>query len=259
DQVIQLMNAILSKKSSKSLSEAFSVACAAAALSQNCCHMLVVVMPEGSPSDTHEQAILYWSPVFCPSLLTQATVKLEHAKSVASRATVLQNSSFNPDPTLPSPMPAKIQPEKPKARGIANGQDGIPQRKTVQRSKDESAAPPVPVTGRKGHGNSDPDQPGPTKKLKALQIKASLKNLSEEKEARMVAKDLNPQFIVGACPVVGKEGPGPQELPPQEAVSFHPDDEDSSDPDLEQLLEEVGKELEQREEPWLGKTQRSSP
>ncbi|KAK2495752.1 hypothetical protein MC885_007086, partial [Smutsia gigantea] len=96
DQVIQLMNAILSKKSSESLSEAFSVACVAAALSQNCCHMPVVVMPEGSPSDTHEQAILYWSPVFCPSLLTHATVKLEHAKSVASRATVLQNSSFIP-------------------------------------------------------------------------------------------------------------------------------------------------------------------
>ncbi|KAK2494947.1 hypothetical protein MC885_019434, partial [Smutsia gigantea] len=96
DQVIQLMNAILSKKSSESLSEAFSVSCVAAALSQNCCHMPFVVMPEGSPSDTHEQAILYWSPVFCPSLLTQATVKLEHAKSVASRATVLQNSSFIP-------------------------------------------------------------------------------------------------------------------------------------------------------------------
>ncbi|KAK2499242.1 hypothetical protein MC885_009504, partial [Smutsia gigantea] len=94
DQVIQLMNAILSKKSSEPLSEAFSVASATAVLSQNFCHMPFVVMPEGSPSDTHEQAILYWSPVFCPSLLTQATVKLEHAKSVASRATVLQKISF---------------------------------------------------------------------------------------------------------------------------------------------------------------------
>ncbi|KAK2496098.1 hypothetical protein MC885_015930 [Smutsia gigantea] len=36
DQVIQLMNAILSKKSSESHSEAFRVASAAAALSQNC-------------------------------------------------------------------------------------------------------------------------------------------------------------------------------------------------------------------------------
>ncbi|KAK2492078.1 hypothetical protein MC885_017295, partial [Smutsia gigantea] len=144
------------------------------------------------------------------------------------------------DPTLPSPKPAKIQTKNPKARGIANGQDGTPQMKTVKRSLgNESAAPPVPVTGRKGHGNSDPDQPGPTKKFKAPQSKASLTNLSEEKEARMVPKDLIPPVHHGACPVVGKEGPGPQELPPQEAVSFHPDDEDSSDLDLEQLLEDV--------------------
>ncbi|KAK2508204.1 hypothetical protein MC885_008630, partial [Smutsia gigantea] len=198
DQVIQLMNVILNKKSPESLSEVLIVASAAAALSQNCSHMPVVVMHKGSPSDTHEQAIL---------LLTQATVKLEHAKSVASTATVLQKTSFTPDPTLPSPMPAKIQTEKPKAQGRANGQDGTPQRKTVQRSPgNEYSAPPVPVTRRKGHGNSEPEQP---------------------------------------------EGPRPQELPPKVAVSFHPDDEDSSHLDQEQLLEEVGKELEQREEPRL--------
>ncbi|KAK2499196.1 hypothetical protein MC885_007089 [Smutsia gigantea] len=51
---------------------------------------------------------------------------------------------------------------------------------------------------------------------------------------------LTSQFIVGASPVVGKVGPRPQELPPQEAVSFHPDDEDSNNLDLEQLLEEEG-------------------
>ncbi|KAK2504701.1 hypothetical protein MC885_015406, partial [Smutsia gigantea] len=90
-------------------------------------------------------------------------------------------------------------------------------------------------------------------KARAPQIKPSVTNLSEEKEARMVPKDLtpHPQFIMGACPVLGKEGPGPQELPAQEAVSFHTGDEDSSGLDLEQLLEEVGKELEQREEPRL--------
>lgn len=58
DQVIQLMNAIFSKKNFDSLSEAFSVASAAAALSQNRYHVPVVVVSEGSPSDTHEQAIL---------------------------------------------------------------------------------------------------------------------------------------------------------------------------------------------------------
>lgn len=58
DQVIQLMNTIFSKKNFESLSEAFSVASAAAALSQNRYHIPVVVVPEGSASDTHEQAIL---------------------------------------------------------------------------------------------------------------------------------------------------------------------------------------------------------
>ncbi|PNJ57722.1 RPN2 isoform 5, partial [Pongo abelii] len=57
DQVIQLMNAIFSKKNFESLSEAFSVASVAAVLSHNRYHVPVVVVPEGSASDTHEQAI----------------------------------------------------------------------------------------------------------------------------------------------------------------------------------------------------------
>ncbi|XP_017714576.1 dolichyl-diphosphooligosaccharide--protein glycosyltransferase subunit 2 isoform X3 [Rhinopithecus roxellana] len=97
DQVIQLMNAIFSKKNFESLSEAFSVASAAAVLSHNRYHVPVVVVPEGSASDTHEQAILRLQVTNVLSQpLTQATVKLEHAKSVASRATVLQKTSFTP-------------------------------------------------------------------------------------------------------------------------------------------------------------------
>uniref|UniRef100_A0A8W4FF31 Dolichyl-diphosphooligosaccharide--protein glycosyltransferase subunit 2 n=1 Tax=Sus scrofa TaxID=9823 RepID=A0A8W4FF31_PIG len=95
DQVIQLMNTIFSKKNFESLPEAFSVASAAAALSQNRYHVPVVVVPEGSPSDTQEQAFLRVTNVLSQPL-TQATVKLEHAKSVASRATVLQKTSFTP-------------------------------------------------------------------------------------------------------------------------------------------------------------------
>uniref|UniRef100_A0A2K6TXX9 Dolichyl-diphosphooligosaccharide--protein glycosyltransferase subunit 2 n=1 Tax=Saimiri boliviensis boliviensis TaxID=39432 RepID=A0A2K6TXX9_SAIBB len=97
DQVIQLMNAIFSKKNFESLSEAFSVASAAAVLSHNRYHVPVVVVPEGSASDTHEQAILQLQVTNVLSQpLTQASVKLEHAKSVASRATVLQKTSFTP-------------------------------------------------------------------------------------------------------------------------------------------------------------------
>nr|KAF6472365.1 ribophorin II [Molossus molossus] len=96
-EVIQLMNTIFSKKNYDSLSEAFCVASAASALSQNRYHVPVVVVSEGSPSDTHEQAILRLQVTNVLSQpLTQATVKLEHAKSVASRATVLQKTSFTP-------------------------------------------------------------------------------------------------------------------------------------------------------------------
>ncbi|XP_024895520.1 dolichyl-diphosphooligosaccharide--protein glycosyltransferase subunit 2 isoform X2 [Pteropus alecto] len=95
DQVVQLMNAIFSKKNFDSLSEAFSVASAAAVLSQNRYHVPVVVVTEGSPSYTQEQLILRVTNVLSQPL-TQATVKLEHAKSVASKATVLQKTSFTP-------------------------------------------------------------------------------------------------------------------------------------------------------------------
>lgn len=97
DQLIQLMNTIFSKKNFDSLSEAFSVACAAAALAQNRYHVPVVVVPEGSPSYTQEQALLRLQVTNVLSQpLTQASVQLEHAKSVASRATVLQKTPFSP-------------------------------------------------------------------------------------------------------------------------------------------------------------------
>uniref|UniRef100_A0A8C9DUV1 Dolichyl-diphosphooligosaccharide--protein glycosyltransferase subunit 2 n=1 Tax=Prolemur simus TaxID=1328070 RepID=A0A8C9DUV1_PROSS len=97
DQVIQLMNAIFSKKNFESLPEAFSVAAAAAVLSQNRYHVPVVVVPESSASDTHEQAILRLQVTNVLSQpLTQATVKLEYAKSVASGDTILQEMSFTP-------------------------------------------------------------------------------------------------------------------------------------------------------------------
>ncbi|XP_015393808.2 zinc finger CW-type PWWP domain protein 1 isoform X2 [Panthera tigris] len=153
------------------------------------------------------------------------------------------------DSTLPSPKPAKIQTKKPKARGIADGRDGILQRKTTKRSLGNESATPVRIMGRKeGHRNSEPDQPGPKKKFKAPQSKAAETNFPEDKEARMEPKGPTPPAHLGACPVVGKEG----SKCPQEAGSVLHDDEASSDLDLEQLLEDVGEEPEQLEEPQCG-------
>uniref|UniRef100_A0A3S5ZP38 Zinc finger CW-type and PWWP domain containing 1 n=1 Tax=Bos taurus TaxID=9913 RepID=A0A3S5ZP38_BOVIN len=158
------------------------------------------------------------------------------------------------DPTLLNPKPAKIQTKKPKTRGLGVGsdaggadeRDGTLKRRTTKRPLlNEPAPPPVPIMGRtKGHGNSGSEQPDPKKKFKAPQSKAPVSSLSEEKEARLVPEVLIAPAPCGACHVVGEEGPEPQH-----AGSVPSDDGASSDLDLDQLMEDVGEELEQREEP----------
>uniref|UniRef100_A0A671DVL9 Zinc finger CW-type and PWWP domain containing 1 n=1 Tax=Rhinolophus ferrumequinum TaxID=59479 RepID=A0A671DVL9_RHIFE len=109
-----------------------------------------------------------------------------------------------------------------------------------EEEKDLTLSSPKPAKVQ----TKKPNARGAKKKFKAPQSKVSVTSLSEEKEVRMVPKGLIPPARHGTCPAVGKEGPGPQE-PPQEAGSFLPDDEASSDLDLEQLMEDIGKELEQ--------------
>lgn len=58
DQLIQLVNAVFSKKNFEILSEAFSVACAAASLSQNRFHLPVIAVTEGPTAVSHHQPIL---------------------------------------------------------------------------------------------------------------------------------------------------------------------------------------------------------
>uniref|UniRef100_A0A8D0BL53 Dolichyl-diphosphooligosaccharide--protein glycosyltransferase subunit 2 n=1 Tax=Salvator merianae TaxID=96440 RepID=A0A8D0BL53_SALMN len=95
DQIIQLVNAIFSKKNFEILSEAFSVACAAAALSQNRYHLPVIAVPDGPSAVSHHQPILRLQVTNVMSQpLTQASVKLDYAKSAATKATVLQQSAF---------------------------------------------------------------------------------------------------------------------------------------------------------------------
>uniref|UniRef100_A0A8C6GP05 Zinc finger, CW type with PWWP domain 1 n=1 Tax=Mus spicilegus TaxID=10103 RepID=A0A8C6GP05_MUSSI len=152
------------------------------------------------------------------------------------------------DPTLPRPKPAKMQTKKPKSRGPAGGPDGTPKKKTVKKSLvSESTVPPVPTLGGKEEqGNSDLDHPVPKKKFKAPENKTSATNLSEEKEIKIVSKCPTPSAQHGACPL-GKEGLVPHMPPTQEAASFPPDDDCSSDLDLEQLMEDIGEPEERGE------------
>ncbi|XP_010582383.1 PREDICTED: dolichyl-diphosphooligosaccharide--protein glycosyltransferase subunit 2 isoform X1 [Haliaeetus leucocephalus] len=95
DQIIQLMNAIFSKKNFETLSEAFSVACAAGSLSQNRYHLPVIIVPDGPAAVSHHQPILRLQVTNVMSQpLTQASVKLDYAKSASTKATVLQQREF---------------------------------------------------------------------------------------------------------------------------------------------------------------------
>ncbi|XP_076996871.1 zinc finger CW-type PWWP domain protein 1 isoform X2 [Tamandua tetradactyla] len=165
------------------------------------------------------------------------------------------------DPTLPCPKTAKIQTKKLKPRGMANGRNRTPQKKMMKRSLGEDAtAPPALTMGRKeGQGNSDPEHPGPKKKFKALQSKTQVTCLNEEKGAKMMPKGPTPLAPHGACPVVQNAGPGPQESPNPESGSVRPEDEASSYLDLEQLMEDTGKQPEQREEPQDRDEEEESP
>ncbi|XP_032742988.1 zinc finger CW-type PWWP domain protein 1 [Rattus rattus] len=152
------------------------------------------------------------------------------------------------DPTLPRPKPAKIQTKRPKSRGPVGGQDGTPKKKTVKKSLvSESTVPPGPtLRGKEEQGNSDLDHPGPKKKFKAPENKASVNNLSEEKEIKTVSKCPAPPAQHGVY-TLGKEGLEPQVPLTQGATSFPPDDDGSSDLDLEQLMEDIGEPEERGE------------
>lgn len=95
DQIIQLVNAIFSKKNFEKLSEAYSVSVAAAALSRNRYHLPLIVVPDGAAAVSHKQPVLRLLVTNVMSEpLTQAVVSLEHAKSASTKVTVLQQTTF---------------------------------------------------------------------------------------------------------------------------------------------------------------------
>ncbi|KAM6981282.1 dolichyl-diphosphooligosaccharide--protein glycosyltransferase subunit 2 isoform 2-T2 [Aplochiton taeniatus] len=95
DQVIQLVNSIFSKKSWDSLAEAFSVASAAVALSNNRFHVPVIISTHGSASVSHRQPTLQ---LLVTDVLSQplasASVLVESAYAVASKSIILTQAPF---------------------------------------------------------------------------------------------------------------------------------------------------------------------
>ncbi|XP_018092671.1 ribophorin II S homeolog isoform X2 [Xenopus laevis] len=95
EQIVQLMNAIFSRKKFDSISEAFSVALAASALSDNHYHIPLVVVPDGPAAVSHKQPLLKLLVTNVLSQpLTEAKVKVNQAKSSSTKATVLQQVAF---------------------------------------------------------------------------------------------------------------------------------------------------------------------
>nr|XP_013008146.1 zinc finger CW-type PWWP domain protein 1 [Cavia porcellus] len=152
------------------------------------------------------------------------------------------------DPTFPGPKSAKIKTKNPKPKGMADGQDKILKKKVTKRCLyNETSVPPVPIIERKaGQRTADLDQPEPKKRFQVPQIKTSATILSEEKEVGMVPKGLTPPTHPRAFPLLGTESP--QEPVIQEPGSVCLEDEASSDLDLEQIMEDIGRKSEERGE-----------
>ncbi|XP_064162656.1 dolichyl-diphosphooligosaccharide--protein glycosyltransferase subunit 2 isoform X1 [Anguilla rostrata] len=95
DQVIQLVNSIFSKKSWDSLSEAFSVASAAGALTNNRFHIPVIVSAQGPATVSHSQPVLQLQVTDVLSQpLSSASVLVTSAVSVASESVILSQEPF---------------------------------------------------------------------------------------------------------------------------------------------------------------------
>uniref|UniRef100_A0A8C9VTM0 Dolichyl-diphosphooligosaccharide--protein glycosyltransferase subunit 2 n=1 Tax=Scleropages formosus TaxID=113540 RepID=A0A8C9VTM0_SCLFO len=95
DQVVQLVNSVFSKKSWDSLSEAFSVASAAAAFSGNRFHIPVVVTSQGPAAVSHRQPMLQLQVTDILSQpLPSISVQVESAHAVASKSVVLSQAPF---------------------------------------------------------------------------------------------------------------------------------------------------------------------
>ncbi|CAL8403361.1 unnamed protein product [Arctogadus glacialis] len=95
EQVIQLVNSIFSKKSWDSMSEAFSVAGAAVALSSNRFHVPVVVRAEGPATVSHSKPTLQ---LLITDVLSRpmgaASVLVESATALATKSVVLSQTPF---------------------------------------------------------------------------------------------------------------------------------------------------------------------
>uniref|UniRef100_A0A096N150 Zinc finger CW-type and PWWP domain containing 1 n=1 Tax=Papio anubis TaxID=9555 RepID=A0A096N150_PAPAN len=113
----------------------------------------------------------------------------------------------------------------------------------LEKEEVEKTDPTLPICKQVKIQTQKTKPRGPKKKFKAPQSKALAASFSEGEEVTTVPKDLGLSACKGACPSAAKEEPRPREPLTQEAGRVPLEDEASSDLDLEQLMEDVGREL----------------
>ncbi|KFO36856.1 Zinc finger CW-type PWWP domain protein 1 [Fukomys damarensis] len=116
-----------------------------------------------------------------------------------------------------------------------------PYMEEEEEEEKEKKDPSLPGTKSAKIKTKNPKLRGSKKKFQIPQSKTSAVILSEEKEVRIVPKGLSTPAHYEAFPLEGKERSRPQEPLILETKSVCLEDEASSDLDLEQIMEDLGR------------------
>ncbi|XP_042542658.1 zinc finger CW-type PWWP domain protein 1 [Dipodomys spectabilis] len=152
------------------------------------------------------------------------------------------------NPTLPGPKSGNKQTKKAKPTGMADEQDRPLKKRMKRRSLgSESVDASAPIF-EKEEEPKNTDEPGCKTNFQAPQSKASAPRLSKEKEVRMVPQGQAPPACHRPGFLLGKAWPSHPELLAEEVIHVPAEEGESSDLDFEQLMEDIGREAEERGE-----------
>ncbi|KAM6156404.1 zinc finger CW-type PWWP domain protein 1 [Erethizon dorsatum] len=132
--------------------------------------------------------------------------------------------------------------------GANSPESNMEKEEALEMEEKDKKDPTLPGPKSAKIKTKNPKPKGPKKRFQVPQRKNSAIILCEEKEVRMVPKILTPPAHHRAFPLVGKERSRPQEPLIQEPGSVCLEDEASSDLDLEQIMEDIGRKSEERGE-----------
>ncbi|XP_069845321.1 zinc finger CW-type PWWP domain protein 1 isoform X2 [Dipodomys merriami] len=152
------------------------------------------------------------------------------------------------NPSLPGPKSGNKQTKKAKPTGMADEQDRPLKKRMKRRSLgSESVDASAPIF-EKEEEPKNTDEPGCKTNFQAPQSKTSAPRLSKEKEVRLVPQGQAPPACHRPGFLLGKAWPSHPELLAEEVIHVPAEEGESSDLDFEQLMEDIGREAEERGE-----------